>query len=114
MKHLKTYEPINLPIEGKFLKSKYIVIWITKGTINNRLKILEIVSTNSFNTIVKELYDYPAWPAYNFPKPCPMSHLTQLHNTSTFNSDTVLYQSDHLQDIFNYLEMLSDTNKYNL
>lgn len=107
MKHLKTFE--NLIDDFK----KYIII--PSGP--NHLYILEKIGIDTNVLVTKHIYTYNKKlnKIISIDKSSPeYSDYSNEFRLPLIISNKIIYQSDNLDDIFEKIELLSNTNKYNL
>jgi len=106
MKHLKTFE--NLIDDYK----KYIII--PSGP--NHLFVLEKININDNMLVTKHIYTFEKKlnKIISIDKSPEYSDYSNEFRLPLIISNKIMYQSDNLDDIFEKLELLSATNKYNL
>ena len=108
MKYLKTFEKFVIkPVELK----KY-VIWA--GSSYDRRSILEIISNDKYKSKLKRIY------IYDFLKNAEIEIVGELYTdnifeyTSGYVKENIVFESDNLQDCYDFLDMLKSSKIYNL
>ena len=114
MRYIKTYEfnndaSINTVIKhkktGKVIRydSKYVIL---QGLLSN-LSIHQVLETSDTHSIIQLLYSYPPLEEKDNK---PMSISRNIFELKAI----IMYEGDNLEDAINNLELIYNTNKYNL
>ena len=108
MKHLKTFEKLNI----KAVELKKYVIWSILTSPINRCSILEVIFNDKYTAVLKRIYTYDLLTNSQIDDSLMADNIFEYSPRHV--KENIIFESDNIQDCYDFIETLKISKKYNL